>query len=164
MIKINTTRYPPDDAEQGRPHSHGLELPPQKRWPVSINNRINGIFCCQVCLTLTIVTNMAGVTTRSNEGCGGEGGGGGGGGCDLEWCEYTPALTEFQVRIFFSQFLFSFEQIQFYLGYVIASISFPFCVGICPALFSKVVSSWGNQARLYQPLAWPFHERDNETI
>ena len=91
---------------------------------------------------------MAGVTTRSNEGCGGEGGGGGGGGCDLEWCEYTPALTEF----------------QFYLGYVIASISFPFCVGICPALFSKVVSSWGNQARLYQPLAWPFHERDNETI
>ena len=77
-------------------------------------------------MTLTIiVTNMAAVTTRSNEGCGGEGGGGGGGGCDLEWCEYTPALTEF----------------QFYLGYVIASISFPFCVGICPALFSKVVSS-----------------------
>jgi len=85
---------------------------------------------------------------RSNEGCGGEGGGGGGG-CDLEWCEYTPALTEF----------------QFYLGYVIATISFPFCVGICPALFSKILGprpqgTWmglltasGSLARILGPIA-----------
>jgi len=84
----------------------------------------------------------------SEGGCGGEGGGGGGG-CDLEWCEYTPALTEF----------------QFYLGYVIATVSFPFCVGICPALFSKILGprpqgTWmglltasGSLARILGPIA-----------
>ena len=40
----------------------------------------------------TISTTMIiPIITRDNEG------GGGGGGCDLEWCEYTHALTEFQV-------------------------------------------------------------------
>jgi len=47
--------------------------------------------------------------------------GGGQGGCDLAWCSYTPKLTEF----------------QFYLGYVIATLSFPFCIGLCQAMFSK---------------------------
>jgi len=91
---------------------------------------------------------MSFFAARSNEGCGGEGGGGGGG-CDLEWCEYTPALTEF----------------QFFLGYVIAAIAFPFCVGICPALFSKILGprpqgTWmglltasGSLARVLGPIA-----------
>ena len=48
--------------------------------------------------------------------------GGGAGGCDLPWCHTTPALTE----------------IQFYFGYIIATVSFPFCIGICQAIFSKV--------------------------
>ena len=43
-------------------------------------------------LLASIITTMfIPITTRNNEG------GGGGGGCDLEWCEYTHALTEFQV-------------------------------------------------------------------
>lgn len=74
--------------------------------------------------------------------------GGGEGGCSLEWCEYTPALTEF----------------QFYLSYVIAAISFPYCVGICQAIFSKVIGprpqgTWmglltavGSLARILAPL------------
>ena len=40
----------------------------------------------------------------------------------LDWCEYTPAITE----------------AQFYVGYMIAAISFPYCMAICQALFSKV--------------------------
>jgi len=49
--------------------------------------------------------------------------GGGQAGCDLAWCSYTPKLTEF----------------QFYLGYVIATLSFPFCIGLCQAMFSKAL-------------------------
>jgi len=48
---------------------------------------------------------------------------GGEGGCDLEWCEYTPAITE----------------VQFYLGYIIAALSFPYCMGISQAIFSKAI-------------------------
>merc|ERR1719341_138762 len=44
-------------------------------------------------------------------------------GCDLDWCEWTPAITE----------------IQFYIGYIIAAISFPYCMAICQAMFSKVI-------------------------
>ena len=40
----------------------------------------------------------------------------------LEWCKTTPAITE----------------VQFYLGYIISAISFPYCMAICQALFSKV--------------------------
>merc|ERR1712176_318831 len=50
-------------------------------------------------------------------------GDGGEGGCDLEWCEYTPAVT----------------LVQFYLGYAISAISFPYCMAICQAVFSKVI-------------------------
>ena len=56
------------------------------------------------------VIDLIAVIIRSNEGCGGEGGGGGGG-CDLEWCEYTPALTEFQVDIVTCMF---FELLHLY--------------------------------------------------
>ena len=42
-------------------------------------------------LTSFITTMFIPIITRNNEG------GRGGGGCDLEWCEYTHALTEFQV-------------------------------------------------------------------
>merc|ERR1719295_2167900 len=45
------------------------------------------------------------------------------GGCDLEWCEYTPAITE----------------VQFYLSYVLGALSFPYCMAICQAVYSKVI-------------------------
>ena len=45
------------------------------------------------------------------------------GGCALKWCEYTPALTLF----------------QFYLGYGISAMSYPFCMAICQGMFSKVI-------------------------
>jgi len=45
------------------------------------------------------------------------------GGCALPWCEYTPALTLF----------------QFYLGYAISAVSYPFCMAICQGIFSKVI-------------------------
>jgi len=48
---------------------------------------------------------------------------GGEGGCDLEWCKDTPAIT----------------LVQFYLGYAISAISFPYCMAICQAVFSKVI-------------------------
>ena len=48
--------------------------------------------------------------------------GDGAGGCALEWCETTPAVTLF----------------QFYLGYAISAVSFPYCMAICQAIFSKV--------------------------
>jgi len=45
------------------------------------------------------------------------------GGCALRWCENTPALTLF----------------QFYLGYGISAVAYPFCMAICQGIFSKVI-------------------------
>jgi len=56
---------------------------------------------------------------RNND-CSGDGGEGG---CDLEWCKDTPAVT----------------LVQFYLGYAISAISFPYCMAICQAMFSKII-------------------------
>jgi len=50
----------------------------------------------------------------------------GSGGCDLDqltWCSEIPAISE----------------VQFYLGYIIAAISFPYCMAICQAVFSKLI-------------------------
>ncbi|XP_023341021.1 major facilitator superfamily domain-containing protein 8 [Eurytemora carolleeae] len=58
--------------------------------------------------------------TRTQDSCQDESGTGG---CDLEWCKTTPAITE----------------VQFYLGYIISAISFPYCMAICQALFSKLI-------------------------
>ena len=46
------------------------------------------------------------------------------GGCGLDWCEYTPAIT----------------LAQFYTGYAISAVSYPFCMAICQAIFSKVLT------------------------
>ena len=63
------------------------------------------------------------------------------GGCALRWCENTPALTLF----------------QFYLGYGISAVAYPFCMAICQGIFSKVSSGkghkkWGNHLGAPPPL------------
>ena len=40
-------------------------------------------------------------------------------GCAFKWCEYTPAV----------------QPAQFYLSYAINSISFPYNIAICQAMF-----------------------------
>ena len=40
-------------------------------------------------------------------------------GCPYDWCEYTPAIT----------------LAQFYVHYAISSVSFPYCIAICTAMF-----------------------------
>ena len=40
-------------------------------------------------------------------------------GCAFKWCEYTPAV----------------KPAQFYLSYAINSISFPYNIAICQAMF-----------------------------
>lgn len=40
-------------------------------------------------------------------------------GCAYKWCEYTPAIKE----------------VQFYLSYAVNSLSFPYCISICQAMF-----------------------------
>lgn len=73
------------------------------------------------------------------------------GGCcteQLPWCEYTPAITE----------------VQFYIGYIVSAVSFPYCMAICQAMFSKIIgprpqgvwmgvlTSVGSLARITGPL------------
>ena len=41
---------------------------------------------------------------------------------ELPWCGEIPVITE----------------AQFYLGYAISAVSFPYCTAICQAIFSKV--------------------------
>merc|ERR1719445_2457343 len=86
--------------------------------------------------------------------------GGGQGGCDLSWCSYTPKLTEF----------------QFYLGYVVATLSFPFCIGLCQAMFSKslggqpqgtwmgLLTSSGSLARILGPILGSYVYEDLGTF
>ena len=40
-------------------------------------------------------------------------------GCAYKWCEYTPAIKD----------------VQFYLSYAVNSLSFPYCISICQAMF-----------------------------
>ena len=44
-------------------------------------------------------------------------------GCAYKWCEYTPAIKDF----------------QFYLSYAVNSLSFPYCISICQAMFRSVI-------------------------
>merc|ERR1719154_751133 len=49
-------------------------------------------------------------------------------GCAYKWCEYTPAIKD----------------VQFYLSYAVNSLSFPYCISICQAMFvSEIYKEFG---------------------